>query len=351
MLLALLLILAAFAAAVWLFMQQPSFGRLPSGPRLARIRKSPHYRKGAFRNLSPTPDLTEGTTYAQVFWQYFFLRSSRRFPSEPMPSVRHDLHALAPERNVLVWFGHSSYFLQVDGRRMLVDPVFSGAAAPFPSANRAFPGTDVYRAEDLPELDVLFLTHDHWDHLDYKTVTALRAKTKLIVTGLGTGAHLERWGFPAAMVQEKDWNERLELGDGFVIDALPARHFSGRGFRRNQTLWMSFALKTPSRNLYLGGDSGYDTHFAAIGRHFGPFDMAVLECGQYNPLWKYIHNMPEEVVQAALDLGAKRLLPVHWGKFAMAMHDWDEPLKRVKAAAAIAGLPLLLPVIGEVVEI
>ncbi len=340
-----------FLLAVILFTQLPPFGRPPAGERLARIRRSPNYREGKFQNENLTLDLSENVTYWDVTREYFFTKKPRLRPERVLPSRKTDLHALAPGQNVLVWFGHSSYFLQVDGKKILVDPVLSGTASPLPNTNRSFPGTDVYTLDDLTDLDYLFISHDHWDHLDHATVSRLRPRVRQVFCGLGTGAHLERWGYTADQIVEKDWEERITPDPGFTVEVLPARHFSGRSFRRNRALWVSFALSTPNRKIYLGGDSGYDEHFARIGREHGPFDLVILECGQYDKSWKYIHLMPEEVVQAARDLRAARLLPVHWGKFVMANHPWDEPILRVAAAARQQGMPLVTPLIGEEVDL
>ena len=281
---------------------------------------------------------------------FFFKKPKRAKPAGPFPSQKTNLKNLSPEEDVLVWFGHSSYFIQADGKTILVDPVFSGNASPVKFTTKAFKGTDIYTTDDLPEIDYLFITHDHWDHLDYRTVMKLKGKVKKIITGLGTGSHLEYWGFEPGIITECDWNEIINLTDGLMVHAAPARHFSGRAFTRNRTLWMSFVLKTPTLNLYLGGDSGYDSHFKEIGEKFGPFDLAILECGQYNDYWKYIHMMPEEVVAAAKDLKAEKLLPVHWGKFSLALHDWDEPIIRVTRAAHEHGMPIVTPLIGQMVH-
>jgi len=230
---------------------------------------------------------------------------------------------------------------------MLVDPVFSGAASPIPATTRSFKGADVYTTDDIPEIDYLFITHDHWDHLDHDTVTKLNPKVKTVITGLGTGAHLEHWGYNPEIIIEKDWNETITLPDGFTVHTTPGRHFSGRLFKRNQALWMSFVLQTPKRKIFIGGDSGHDSHYSKIGTEFGPFDLAILECGQYNESWKDIHQMPGEIVAAAQSLNAKALLPVHWAKFALALHAWDEPVTLAVADAKLANLPIFTPMIGE----
>jgi L-ascorbate metabolism protein UlaG (beta-lactamase superfamily) len=332
---------------VYAFMKLPQFGKMPEGEQCKRIQNSTHFRDGSFQNLSITPNLAEGVGFFKVFKEFFFNKSKRSKPAERLPGKKTDLHTLAPGKNVLVWFGHSSYFMQVDGMKILVDPVFSGHASPVSFSTKSYPGADLYTPDDIPEIDYLFITHDHFDHLDYSTVNALRPKIKKVLTGLGTAAHLAYWGYDPSIITERDWNETIELGNGFTVHTLPARHFSGRTFKRNQSLWMSFALFTPSLKIYIGGDSGYDTHFAEIGNTFGPFDLAILECGQYNPYWKYIHMLPEEIPQAAIDLKATKLLPVHWAKFSLSLHSWDEPIIRVMKESKLKQVPVLHPMIGE----
>ncbi len=346
-----ILIIAVLFVAVILFMQQKKFGKQPSGKRLELIKKSPHYKDGAFVNINKTPNFAEDATFFGAMRGFFFDRDKRNTPVDEIPSVKTDLKNLDPSKNILVWFGHSSYFMQIDGKTFLVDPVFSGAASPLASTTRAFKGTDRYTTDDMPEIDHLFISHDHWDHLDYETVKKLIPKVKKVITGLGTGEHLEYWGYNPSNIIEKDWNETIPLEEGFTAYSTSARHFSGRGFKRNQSLWTSWVLQTPSTKIYLGGDSGYDTHFAEIGKKFGSFDVAILEHGQYNRMWKYIHLMPGELLKAAQDLNAKALLPVHSGKFALAMHAWDEPLKNISQEIKGSGIKLLTPVIGEEVRL
>ena len=328
-------------------MKLPMFGKEPSGQRLKRIQQSPHYRDGSFQNLRPTPALTEGVTYSAVLKEFFLKDKSRAKPGAAIPSQKTNLKDLKPEENVLIWFGHSSYFMQVDGKRILVDPVLSGAASPVAFTTRAFEGSDIYTPEEFPEIDYLFISHDHWDHLDHKTIVKLRPRIRKIICGLGTGEHFEHWGFQTNNIIEADWKERLILEDDFEVHTIPSRHFSGRGFKRNKALWLSFVLQTPSFKLFLGGDSGYDTHFLDAGKKHGPFDLAILENGQYDKNWKYIHMKPEEVLMAAKDLGAKQLFPVHSAKFSLANHDWDEPLRRIDVLSKQKGISIITPRIGE----
>ena len=256
-----------------------------------------------------------------------------------------------PGKNMLVWFGHSSYFIQLNRKTILVDPVFSGNASPLRFTTRSFAGSDIYQADDLPRIDYLFLTHDHWDHLDHKTVLKLKPKVQKIITGLGVGAHFRHWGFEPFRISELDWNQEITLDPGFVVYSQSARHFSGRGFKRNRTLWSSFILQAADKKIFFGGDSGYDRHFTEIGERFGPFDLAILEDGQYDQNWKFIHMTPEETVQAAMDLKAKMLLPVHWAKFSLSVHAWDEPIIRIKKEAYLKNLNLIHPRIGEAVDL
>jgi L-ascorbate metabolism protein UlaG (beta-lactamase superfamily) len=328
-------------------MRQERFGKIATGARLEQIRRSANYQKGQFQNQQYTPMMAEDVSSLATMKEALFNRSKRNRPSVSLPSVKSNLLALDPGKDVLVWFGHSSYFIQLDGKKILVDPVFSGHSSPFSFMVKSFKGSDIYTPEELPDIDYLFISHDHWDHLDYETVLKLKSRVKKVITSLGTAAHLERWGFDAANIVELDWHEQAVLDSGFVVTATPARHFSGRGLKRNQALWASFVYQTPHKKIFIGGDSGYDTHFAAIGQKYGPFDLALLECGQYNYAWRYIHMMPEQTVQAAIDLKARILMPVHWAKFALALHAWDEPIIRVTKEANRLNQPIVHPMIGQ----
>ncbi len=338
---------AVLIVATILFMRQPQFGKAPSGQRLERILQSPNYKDGAFQNLSFTPSLTEGYSFTKIFFDFLFKKIPDSAPIKKIPSVRTSLHNL-PD-NALVWFGHSSYLMRTEGLNILVDPVFSGRASPVPGFTKAFNGTDIYTAEDFPEIDYLVITHDHYDHLDYRTVKKLKEKVGKVICGLGVGAHLEHWGYPAEMIIEKDWDETVQLTEGVRLHTFTARHFSGRGFKRNNTLWMSFLLETPVLKIFMGGDSGYDTHFARIGKQYGPIDLAILENGQYNKAWQAIHCLPEETLKAAQDLQARHVMPVHSAKFALGLHAWYEPLREITRLNQTCQIPLITPTIGEVV--
>lgn len=324
----------------------PTFGKLPSGERLERIKKSPNYRDGAFQNLEDTPAITSDDSMLKIMLSGIFNKVKDRSPKEAFHFTKQNLKEIPTSENVLVWMGHSSYYLQVDGKRMLIDPVFSGYSSPFSFMVKAFKGSDLYTPDDIPSLDYLFISHDHWDHLDYKTVKAIFPKVRKVITGLGTGAHLEHWGLEKEKLTELDWGEATDLDPGFHVTGETARHFSGRSIKRNQAIWMSFVLKTPSSKIYLGGDSGYGKHFKAIGDHYGPFDLVILENGQFSENWKHIHMLPGEHVMAMKDLRSTTLLPVHNSKFDLAQHSWKEPMSTL-IQDTVSGIKILTPQIGE----
>jgi L-ascorbate metabolism protein UlaG (beta-lactamase superfamily) len=325
-------------------------GKLPSGEYLEKLKRSPNYKEGAFQNLSPTPMKPEDISYWKMLKE-FFKKHPETAPSGTLPFLKTDLSQLDATQPVIVWFGHSSYLIKMANKVFLIDPVFSGNAAPVPWMVKAFPGSNEYRAEDMPAIDYLILTHDHYDHLDFKTIRKLKNKVSKIYCSLGVASHLIYWGIDKNKIIEMDWGQTEQLDNHIQLTAAPARHFSGRGLKRGQSLWSSFILKTKEYNIYLGGDSGYDGHFKEIGNTCGPFDLAILESGQYNTMWPFIHMMPEQTVQAAVDLKAKALLPVHWGKFRLGMHPWNEPVKRVMNKAKELNMPVYIPRIGEPVII
>jgi L-ascorbate metabolism protein UlaG (beta-lactamase superfamily) len=342
----LVFIVVIAVGATLLFMQQSVFGSDPSAVRLDRILKSPHYHNGAFENPEPTDVMREGASYWKLTTDYFN-KDKNNIPPAPIPTVKTDLKALPDNKPTIVWFGHSSYLIKSEGTTVLVDPVFSGNAGPVTFFGKSFAGSDAYTVDDMPNIDLLVISHDHFDHLDYKTVTQLIPKVKKFYTGLGVGAHLERWGVPADKIVEFDWWEKQDVSSNITLTAVPARHFSGRRFTRGKTLWTAFALRLNGYNLFLGGDSGYGKHFREIGDKLGPFDIAILECGQYGLDWPNIHMFPEEVATAAQDLKARTILPVHWAKFSLAYHAWNEPIQRLLKKTEEQGMDVTTPRIGE----
>lgn len=348
-----LYLVIVITVVVLIILNLPVFGRQPNGLRLAKIHQLANYKSGALQNLSVTPMQPEGVSFLKIFKAFFLEKHPNKVPNKKLTALAPDLDTL-PNSDLpeLIWFGHSSYLMKVDSLRILVDPIFSKKPSPFSFiGTEAFPGTDFVKAEQFKNIDILLITHDHYDHLDYQTILTIAPNVKTIVTSLGVGSHLERWGIPSGQINELGWNESITITNHIKFTAVPARHFTGRKFKRNQTLWSAFVLETEKMKFFIGGDSGYDTHFAEIGNAHGPFDLAILECGQYNAYWPYIHMFPEQTVDAAIDLKAKVLLPVHWAKFSLAMHPWDDSIQRVVAAGEARKLQLVTPRLGETIII
>jgi L-ascorbate metabolism protein UlaG (beta-lactamase superfamily) len=341
------IILSAPVAGTFFFMQQEVFGKNPSGQRLERIKQSPNYQSGSFRNVHETFVAPPGTSYTKMMWEFMFDKSPDNLPKVSIPSVHTDLKTFNDEKPAIIWFGHSSYLIKSKGVNILVDPVFSGNASPVSIFGKAFNGSDAYSVDDMPEIDICIVTHDHYDHLDYRTIKKLSSKVKMFYTALGVGTHLEAWGIETNRIVELDWWEDHNRTDSIKVTATPARHFSGRGLTRAKTLWASYVLELHGYKIFVGGDSGYDDQFKLIGERFGPFDIAMLECGQYGKDWPDIHMTPEESAQAAKDLQSKMLLPVHWSKFSLALHAWNEPITRLVKATSQNGVKITTPLIGQ----
>jgi len=291
--------------------------------------------------------LAPDASYWKMTQNFFFKKFPNTEPEDVIPSVKTDLKAVTHNTPEIIWFGHSSYLIKLEGKNFLADPVFSGHASPVSFSVKSYPGTDVYAVADFPPLEGVIISHDHYDHLDHETILKLDAITKHFFVPIGVGEHLELWGIDPSKVHEFDWWDELELKDSLKVVATPARHFSGRGFTRGKTLWASFVLKSAHYTIYIGGDSGYDDHFKRIGDKYGPFDIAFLECGQYNTQWPYIHMMPEKTIQAGIDMQAKVVMPVHSSKFTLALHPWSEPLERASRAADSLKVKITTPKIGE----
>jgi len=335
----------------YFFMKQDKFGNSPDKDKVESYLNLNNFKDGKFQNFSHTPDLAEGYSMTGIMYDFIFTKFPRQRPEGAIPSFKTNIKDIPIDENVMIWFGHSSYYIQLDSVRILVDPVFSGKASPIPGTTKSFKGTDIYTVNDFPNIDYLFISHDHYDHLDYETITKFRSKINKVICGLGVGSHFELWGYDKSQILEKNWNEDVEISNGFTAHVLTARHFSGRGFSRNTTLWASYLLESPSMKIYIGGDSGYDTHFAEIGEKYGPIDISIIENGQYDLAWRYIHTLPDEVIQAGKDLKTKRLFPVHSSKFVLANHPWDEPLIKVSEFNKDSDISLITPIIGEIVKL
>ena len=333
-------------------LHSPSFGALPSGERKERILHSPNYRDGRFQNRYPMPPSLQRPSLGdrvKILWRFLFDRPKDIRPTDSIPVVHHDLKKLDRSEDLIVWFGHSGYLLQMDGVRYLIDPVFV-EGAPFGIMNAFFRGTKVFDVADLPEIDYLIITHDHWDHLDYHVAKELQRRVRKVYTGLGVGAHLERWGYRPDQIVELDWDESTPMAEGGRVHCLPTQHFSGRGLTSAQSLWASFVLQGTKHSVYVGGDGGFSPHYAVIGKQFPQLDLAILENGQYSEQWSGIHMLPEHLGETMHALGAKRILTVHHTKFALSMHPWKEPLEHAKRLRDEEGLPIMMPRIGQIVR-
>ena len=320
-------------------------GHAPDEAERARLEKYVNYRDGKFLNLEPVVLDEKKISKGAGFFRFIF--AAPHGPKKPYPRVEllKGSFPEKPEEFNVCWLGHSSLIFELGNRRFMVDPVF-GNAAPFPGVVRRAVPSPLPR-EEIPELDFVLISHDHYDHLEYETVRSFRNRKFPIVTSLGVGARLRGWGIPAERIIELNWNSSVTVA-GVRITAHPARHFSGRGLKdRYATLWSSFSFERNGRKIFFGADSGYGRHFAAIGREYGPFDLVCLEIDAWNKLWPNNHSFPEEAIQEFKELRGKRLLPIHWGVFDLAMHPYYESVNMVRALAEAHKVPLLLPAMGE----
>lgn len=342
----------AAGGGIFYYINRPEFGRLPQGERLKKILSSPHYFTDHFECLTPVQVMTEdqeGENRIVATLKFLFGDKSHLQPPGKIPTAKTNLKEIHANLDCAVWMGHSTIYLQLAGKKILLDPVFSSYASPVFFINKAFEGSNIYTAEDFPEIDILAITHDHWDHLDYPSVMALKSKVKKIICPLGVGEYFEQWNFPLENIVEEDWDAPVDFGD-LKIYFLPSQHFSGRMLRQNPTEWCSYAFVTQNKKIFCSGDGGYSEHFKIIGEKFGEFDFAFLENGQYNIAWHTIHCLPNETAQAAVDIRAKKVVPIHAGKFALARHAWNDPYKDLAAESRGKNYQLLTPRIGELID-
>lgn len=330
------------------FLYQPLFGLSPSGERLERMQKSPNYRDGKFHNISPSEVMASDKSRFEIMWDFLFGKVEDKRPDRALPTIKTNIKQLPIEEDLMIWLGHSALYLQMNGKRVLIDPTLINSA-PVSFINKAFKGTKIYSPDDFPDIDILLISHDHYDHLDKKTVKKLKDRIGKVICPLGVGEHFEDWGFKEDSIEELYWNENIVIDSTMIIHCLPARHFSGRTLSQNNTLWASFMIETPTRNIYYSGDSGYDSHFSDIGKQFPKIDVAILENGQFNIDWKSIHMMPDGLLQAIKDLNPDRVLTVHNSKYALSRHAWYLPLDNISEAAESNSFNLMTPMIGETI--
>ena len=342
-------LIACFLLAGYGIFQLPAFGGRFDGQRLERMRRSPEFIDGRFQNTPPQQ--SDG-----AFWETIRLyrQGQIREPQSQIPVIALPPEALrAPPSPGLraIWFGHSSVLVEIEGVRLMTDPVLSDVASPMPIGPKRMHPPPIPLA-DLSGIDAVLISHDHYDHLDMKTIQHLASQGTQFYVGLGIGAHLERWQVAPAQIHEMDWWESLQLKN-VQINCTPARHYSGRKRQDNSTLWTSWLVKGAQRAFYFSGDTGYADHFRAIHARYGDTDLNLIKIGAYGtpPGWLDIHMDPESSVRANQDLGGGVLLPVHWATFNLSYHAWDEPILRAVHAATEQHVQLVTPRVGEVVEI
>jgi L-ascorbate metabolism protein UlaG (beta-lactamase superfamily) len=331
-----------------------SLGKKPEGARLERIKASPRWAGDRFRNMQPIPPGLRDPNTAMPSLSDFLCGGERRVPRGPLPSIDPlESWRSTPSSGLrATWLRHSTVLIEIDGLRVLTDPVWGPRASPSSLAGpkRFQPVPVALRA--LPPLDLVIVSHDHYDHLDYPTIRELAKRNVPFVTSLGVGAHLEAWGVNPELITELDWWESHNPAHGgLTVTAAPSQHFSGRGLKdRNATLWSSFILRSGQHAVFFSGDTGLTSEYRDIRDRLGPFDLVMLEVGAYHPAWGDIHLGPHNALKALALLGGGTFLPVHWGTFSLAMHAWDQPAEDLLSASEQAGAHLIMPRLGEAVE-
>ena len=338
----------------------PQFGAKTTGVNYERIKSSKNFKNGKFRNIEKTAIMTKMDLTS--LFKYFIkgntvpnftipIEKSYSIKSDDLDTtvVNNNLDSYKQKSNVKVtWFGHSALLLEVNNRKILLDPMLGKIPAPHPwLGSKRFNEELPMKIEDIPQIDAVLISHDHYDHLDYWSITKIKDKVKMFYVPLGIAAHLKSWGVDESRIIELDWWEEAEFQE-LTFVSTPSRHFSGRGlFNKDSTLWCSWVIKNENTKIFFSGDGGYSKTFKEIGEKFGPFDLTLLECGQYDEGWSEIHMMPEETVQAHIDLRGKLLMPIHWGAFKLSIHPWQEPVERLLLKANPLKVKITTPMIGE----
>ncbi|MBO6515996.1 MAG: MBL fold metallo-hydrolase [Bacteroidia bacterium] len=329
-------------------MSLKQFGGKATKERITRYEASPNWDDGKFQNLIPT-SMDMSIWDAPKLIQERYRKRSLLAPDQPLPLKTFDANEWEKEETCFAWYGHSALLLKLAGKTFMIDPMLGPDASPIgPMRTHRFSENSLDVISELPQLDAVFLSHDHYDHLDYDSIQRLRHKTAHFYTALGVGRHLEAWGVQPNQITELDWWGQVFIND-LKVTFTPSRHFSGRGLTdRAKSLWGGWVFQTSDMSVYFTGDGGYGPHFKEVGEKLGPFDLGFVECGQYHDMWHDIHMFPEESVMAALDAGIKRSVPVHWCGFVLAMHSWTEPVKRFRTQAAAKGVDWFTPELGEI---
>ncbi|AOW22133.1 hypothetical protein LPB138_14860 [Urechidicola croceus] len=351
MVLSIIAIIVIFIISVILFINYyPSFGGDISKERQSLYTESIQFDNGIFVNTNRVNMDMSFLETLSLARKFLFEKVENGRPKQDILVPKIDSSNIAnyasPTR--FLWFGHSTFLVQMNHKNILIDPMFSDVPAPHSMlGSKRFSSKLPIEIQQLPKIDAVLISHDHYDHLDYKSILVLKDKVGKFYTPLGVGIHLEAWGVLRENIIELDWWQETSFDDLKFV-CTPARHFSGRKFsNRQSTLWSSWVIQSETENIFFSGDSGYDKHFKEIGNKYGPFDFAMMECGQYNTLWPDIHMFPEETAQAGIDIKAKKIMPIHWGAFKLSMHSWTEPIERLTIKANELDLQVLTPKIGE----
>jgi L-ascorbate metabolism protein UlaG (beta-lactamase superfamily) len=324
------------------------------GVRLMNMKKASNYINGKFVNQNGSKPIMQGSQ-SEIFKRFLFGKE-KRVPDKPLNVVEVDESKItggSSKELKVTWFGHSSTIIEIEGKVILTDPILSKRPSPV-----SFAGPKRYHKrlpvvpEKLPKIDLVIVSHDHYDHLDYKTIKKIHRKTKRFVVPLGVGAWLEKWGVDPKKITELNWWQSKIYDFGIEITAAPSQHFSGRRvIDNNKTLWASWIIKGKKHKVFFSGDSGYNPAFKEIGKRLGPFDLTLMECGQYNKHWETVHMLPHQTVQAHIDVKGKVLLPIHWGAYNLSLHNWYDPVEKALEAAKKMNVVMTYPRIGETIII
>ncbi len=329
----------------------PTFGGTPSAAQQGFYQQLDNYREGRFVNAVEMDSNMNLSSLGSLIREWNSQREDR-IPAEDLSVQPLDLEKIRQPEDSLTWFGHSNFLVSMDGQKILMDPMFSEMASPVSFiGTRRFTDDIFHLIDELPDIDAVFITHDHYDHLDYPSIAALKEKTDHFFVPLGVDAHLLEWGVKRDNITAMNWWEELEW-NGLTIAAVPALHSSARSlFNRDATLWAGWVIIGQETSLYNSGDTGYGPHFRQIGQRYGPFDITLMEGGQYNERWPDSHMFPEESVQAHIDAMGDVMLLTHWGAFSLSLHGWSEPIERAWAEARDQQVSLIAPRIGETVNL
>lgn len=327
----------------------PTFGGNQTKEQIEHYKQFDNYVNGKFVNEQPTSLKMSLSDQASMIRDSFEKDIN---PNGQIPVSKIDWDKIKSEKDSLTWFGHSSFLLSIDNKKLLIDPMLSPIASPvsFAGSKRYKYSEDMLKTiDEMPTIDAVFISHDHYDHLDYNSIIKLNSKVEQFIVPLGVSAHLIRWGVPKEKITELNWWDEIEY-QGLTVALTPSIHYSGRGpFNSNSTLWGGWVILGKNTRLYTSGDGGYGSQFEKIGKKYGPFDMTLIDGGQYDRRWSWVHMTPEEAVQANLDANGKNMMLMHWGAFSLAYHSWNEPIERALKEAKESGVNLIDPQIGDTV--